>query len=489
MFRHKWVSILVFLLCLKLAAQSDFCADLLIPTLEQVSSLCSELGRNEICYGNNLVEASFIGDTPVDFTSPSDIAPVPLLESLHTTALDNQTGLFGVAVMQVQSSNIPNSLPGQVLTFLLVGEVTVENDVAPEEAFVPVDPIETVTTTAANIRLEPDSDNRIIGSVPANTSLALDARNEAGDWYRVSHEGQVGWVSSTVISQTDAMSELPVINRSSRTAMQAFYVRTGIGVLSCEEAPSQLIIQGPQGLETSLTINGAEVRIGSTIALSNPSPDRLRLSVLDGYAIVGNTTVPGGFSVDAAVSDNHIAPRAWHDFKPLPAQELEFFSQTSQSIGQELTTYAPDVPSPVEVQIMEETISGETPDITSPDTQILMSSDMARPIPENGDFPPIGLPTSAPVTGSSAGLPCLDSTVAYQGDISFTLPEQEGNGVKWTSTDGTCSGAPAFVLNIILTTDYVEASNRCASIAASGNPGFIDLSTEGFPGGYSHCWG
>jgi predicted outer membrane repeat protein len=47
--------------------------------------------------------------------------------------------------------------------------------------------------------------------------------------------------------------------------MQAFYLRAGIGGTNCAEAPNALIVQGPRNLPVDITINGANVRLGSTV--------------------------------------------------------------------------------------------------------------------------------------------------------------------------------------------------------------------------------
>ncbi len=49
--------------------------------------------------------------------------------------------------------------------------------------------------------------------------------------------------------------------------MQAFYFRTSISGTQCTEAPNSLVVQGPQDVAVDITANGADIRLGSTIAL------------------------------------------------------------------------------------------------------------------------------------------------------------------------------------------------------------------------------
>jgi hypothetical protein len=453
-----WPLFVTMLISLKLLAQGDACAEILLPTLEQVSGICQSIERNEICYGNNEVEASFSGDSPISFANPADIAPVPMLNSLHTSAYDSATGRFGVAVMKVQTSNIPNTLPGQILTFLLMGEVGIENAVLPEDAFVPVEPIEVFSLTAANIRNEPNSSSGVAWSVAANTSLAVDARNEAGDWFRVVGTARTAWISTSVLVQNEGMSSLPVYNRASRTVMQAFYFTAGIGRPSCEQASNQLIIQGPQGVETVLTINGAELRIGSTIALSKPSENVLRISVLDGSAVVNQISVPSGFSIDAPLRENHIQANSWGNFRPLPAQELDFHQQTSSSLGEELVSYVPDVPTVEEVRVIEAAIAPPT----------------ATPTP---------LPTFTPlpntVNNSGGGIVNPPPPACYtNGSGSFTVAGSSGSwGNLRSYPNTTCSGGGTIV------------SNRALIIASASDVGGICGSMGGTYYAYYPDWG
>jgi hypothetical protein len=466
-----WPLFVTMLISIKLLAQGNACEEILLPTLEQVSDICQSIERNEICYGNNEVQASFRGDSPVSFANPADRAPVPMLNSLHTSAYDSATGRFGVAVMKVQTSNIPNTLPGQVLTFLLMGEVGIENAVLPDEAFVPVEPIEVFTLTAANIRYEPNSSSSVAWSVAANTSLAVDARNQAGDWVRVVGTARTAWVSTTVLVQNEAMSSLPVYNRNSRTAMQAFYFTAGIGRPSCEQASNQLIIQGPQGVETVLTINGAELRIGSTISVTKPSENVLRISVLDGNAVVNQISVPSGFSVDASIRENHIQPNSWGNFHPLPPQELNFHQETSNALGEELVAYVPDVPTIEEVRVIEQAIS---PPTATP-----------RPLPTSTPLPNVVVNINTDSGGrGGAGTVCLDSNQPFH-DVSVEFPAYNGNALAWSSIDGSCSNGTFGNFSVVQAGNLSSANNQCNALGLT--PNASPMSTDGYPSGYYYC--
>ncbi|MCK6578310.1 MAG: hypothetical protein L6Q98_09425 [Anaerolineae bacterium] len=70
------------------------------------------------------------------------------------------------------------------------------------------------------------------------------------------------------------------------TPMQAFYFRTSAAGTECLGAPDSLIVQGPRGLKVDITANGADIRIGSTIALRSVTPtDEIKARLQDEFAL------------------------------------------------------------------------------------------------------------------------------------------------------------------------------------------------------------
>src|SRR5689334_1216132 len=135
-------------------AQAATCPELVNQALTAVDENCNTAGRNEACYGYDQVEASFLSSVADDFfTTPADLASVADLETIRTAPLNTETGVWGVAVMNLQA-DLPNTIPGQTVTFVLLGDVEVENAVAPEDVFVPAEGIEVTVDSAAgaNVR-------------------------------------------------------------------------------------------------------------------------------------------------------------------------------------------------------------------------------------------------------------------------------------------------------------------------------------------------
>lgn len=293
------------------AAQDDSqCTAVVQQALRAVGDNCEGLGRNAACYGYNSVGATFLQDVDENFfTLPADRAEIGIIESIRTTPLSLNDNQWGIAVMRVQA-NLPNTIPGQGVLFMLLGETSVTNAVAQDAAFVPVEPVMVTSTVNANVRSGPSTRNNVLFAVGVGTSLAADAQNPAGDWLRITYGDRVGWIFGELVTGADT-STLPVIDETSVGPMQAFYFTTGIGETLCAEAPDVLLIQGPENITVDLTANEANISISSTVLLQLIDENTMQITVVDGQAVVNNLVVPAGFKARAPIDldpDNDATP-------------------------------------------------------------------------------------------------------------------------------------------------------------------------------------
>src|SRR5688572_25976434 len=205
-------SFFFLLTCLSLSAAvaiaQETCPDLVQQALDATDQYCSEIDRNTACYGNNQIEAEIASDAP--FAAEGDIVPLADILSLKLAGLDVAAKKWGVTLMRVQA-DIPDTMPGQAVTFLLFGDVVIENAAGDDSGFSP---------------------------------------------------------------------------------MQAFYLKTGVGSADCAEAPDGILVQTPEGVaEISLTVNGADVTLGSTAFFQTRlhdegKPPSLTMSVLEGQGTI-----------------------------------------------------------------------------------------------------------------------------------------------------------------------------------------------------------
>ncbi|MEL7236270.1 MAG: SH3 domain-containing protein, partial [Chloroflexota bacterium] len=304
-------------------------------------------------------------------------------------------------------ANLPGALPGQGVVMLVMGDTEITNEVPADEAFIPAPPIELrVNTGGARLRSGAGLNFTIAGVAQLGETVQADAKNPAGDWLRVVYdEDRVGWMFVNLLDVTaEQIDGLPVVDPTIRTPMQAFYFTTGIGNPDCNEAPNAVLIQSPQGARTTLTINAAEITLGSTIYLeTDPSNGDMILYVLDGVAEVNNLVVPEGYRavVSTAGSVQAVTDLAAQGITPVTAQQLPEVSGQWRScavIGaaeRQRLSELPDIPA--SLLNYPVTLPGTpTQFCASPEELAALSQPTAPPVPTA--VPTVPGATPAPVT-------------------------------------------------------------------------------------------
>lgn len=129
----KPVTLFILFLCLvpvALLAQTD-CPTIAQQALVAADQYCQTTGRNQACYGNIQLSAEPQPNV-VNFTfsKAGDLANVADIKSLKLNPMDTTAGTWGVALLRLQA-NLPDTVPGQNVTFLLFGDVQIDNAVQP----------------------------------------------------------------------------------------------------------------------------------------------------------------------------------------------------------------------------------------------------------------------------------------------------------------------------------------------------------------------
>ncbi len=134
-----WKLILVILFLLACTAviaqaQAETCPAIVEETLQPIGDLCNPLDRNSACYGARMVEMTARDEqqTADFFSTPGDRTELALLREIRPQPLDETGRTFGVAVLNVQA-NLPDTLPGQSVILLLMGDARLTNE-APENS-------------------------------------------------------------------------------------------------------------------------------------------------------------------------------------------------------------------------------------------------------------------------------------------------------------------------------------------------------------------
>ena len=325
--RSPIYAIMMFLLgIVPVIAQGVSCPTLVEQALNAVGDNCSDMGRNSACYGYNQVDATFSGEFPENYFSvPTDRASLTDLDTLRTLPMDTNSSRWGVAVMNIQA-NLPNTLPGQGVIVMLIGDAEVRNDVAPEEASMIVDPISSVMLEEGFLYKSPSTSGEIIRVVPVNEILLIDGVNPTQAFLRVVSEDEIGWVEREHVARLMAMDALPTIGGSFPTPMQAFYLSTGIGESECSEADPMIAVQSPENITVDLTVNGVDIRVGSLVTFRNIARNTINMTVHRGgvTTVFGNTINAGESAIGIVNNDPNQEGSiiAWSDALPASEEEM-----------------------------------------------------------------------------------------------------------------------------------------------------------------------
>ncbi len=300
---------ILFLLCLApiiiLAAQD--CPAIVEQAITATDAACTEIGRNQACYGNVKLEAvPQAGVEAFNFSQSGDLVDVTSVQSLTLSSMNEAIQEWGVALMKVQA-NLPDTLPGQNVTLLLFGEVELQN-AAPTN----IDPV-TVSVTAknnVNVRSGPSTNDGVVATLAAGETVTADGRNPDNTWLRVQlADGTPGWVFGDLVTVDGDVATLTLVDplalvpppSETTPTTEVFYFKSGVSESACAEVPNGLLIQSPVGVQrVQLTINGVNLTIGSTVFLQTAEgdTDQMVISTLAGMVQVEadgvqQTVIPG----------------------------------------------------------------------------------------------------------------------------------------------------------------------------------------------------
>ncbi len=360
---RKVASLLVALCFTTVLAQATTCGTMVQQALMDVKSACAAIGRNQACYGNITLQATpRAGVANFTFTKTGDLANVADIDTLRLSALDSADKSWGIALMKLQA-NLPDTLPGQNVTFLLFGNVQIQNAVTAAASPVTV---QLTTKGNANIRTSPSTSGQVAGSASKGDTLIADGRNADSTWLRIQipDSSSLGWIFASLVTPTSDVSALSVVAsteaQTTFTPMQAIYFQSGITQPKCEQAPPDgLLIQTPQGAgRVDLRANDVDIQLGSTAFLQAQPGGVMTVSVVEGLGRVtaqGVTRiVPAGAQVTVPIDASLHASGVPGNPQPydatlvalLPVQDLPLAITIAPPITAEQLAAAQATPTP-----------------------------------------------------------------------------------------------------------------------------------------------
>jgi hypothetical protein len=288
------------------------CPEIVTQAMTATTEVCDGAGRNQACYGHvQLAAEPQVGVNHFVFNQRGDMADVSDIQSLRLSAMNVDAGVWGVALMRLQAS-LPESTPKKNITLLMFGEVEIGNSVTST----PLANVTIHSSQTINVRLLPSSEAVIVTTAAPQSILLATGRNSDTSWLRVKvDDGRAGWVYAPLVSSTDDLDTLAVVEPTSiyYAPMQAFYFQSGVDDAACPEAPnSGMLIQTPEGVgKVTFLINEVDIQLGSTVFFEAQPGDEMTVSVVEGSA----TVTTGGVSYHA-VAGTQIGVPLDEEMKP-----------------------------------------------------------------------------------------------------------------------------------------------------------------------------
>lgn len=262
------MGIVWFCLCPAVVLAQTACDASIQTALWELTTMCADIGRNQWC-------------------SPQQRAELSQLQTAQTSIAHQPAGILKM------QANLPDSLPEENVTLLLLGDVTIQKlpgIIAPT--------LSITTNHAVNIRRSPSSVDWIITEMPAGRQLTAIGRNAAGDWLQVRlpdgdgagpQQDSTGWVYAPNVTAEGYIESLPMppLPLSDRP-MQLFQFES-----RSEQCASGILLQTPPHAGwIDLQVNHVRLRLNATVFLQAAKPGEMILRVLEGVVKVTAMGIP-----------------------------------------------------------------------------------------------------------------------------------------------------------------------------------------------------
>ncbi|MDQ7025179.1 MAG: hypothetical protein Q9P01_03110 [Anaerolineae bacterium] len=124
----KWIIPFFLIIISASSTVAQQCLSIVTAALEQAGNECSLTERNQVCYGYINVNAlPSVNPNNFSFDVQGDIVPVEQVAALELSPFDEDTGEWGVVIARLQAQ-LPDTLPGQNVTIVFFGGVSMLND-------------------------------------------------------------------------------------------------------------------------------------------------------------------------------------------------------------------------------------------------------------------------------------------------------------------------------------------------------------------------
>lgn len=311
------------------------CPSLVRSALDLTQLNCEGTGINQACYGYIFLSAEpRPGLDEFNFNQPGDRVGLIDVQALQLSAMDTQSGQWGVMVMKVEARLEDGAVSPEDVQILLFGDTQL-TDAA--------NWVQVTAATDVNIRRTPGANGEVLAVLPAGQTIVANSRLEDSSWLRVrlnESTAGVGWIATQFLEPASDLDALPVISEQDAAAgvddisasygpMQAFMFQSGSDDSPCSEAPnSGMLIQTPEGVAAvTIWMDEVTIQLDGTGYVQADAGGALTVNVLEGSAQVeaqgDSRTVIEGQSVSVDLDENGMAASVPGDPAPLDSSAVQ----------------------------------------------------------------------------------------------------------------------------------------------------------------------
>ncbi len=100
----------------------------------QYADVCTQMGSNQVCYANDVIEAELDSESTTRFEFRGDIVPVDQLQAVFAHPLNLEAQEWGIAIFKLQAT-LPRTMPGQNVSLMVLGDTHLDNVSGDMQAF------------------------------------------------------------------------------------------------------------------------------------------------------------------------------------------------------------------------------------------------------------------------------------------------------------------------------------------------------------------
>lgn len=247
--------------------ESLLCSETIQTLFSDLQSNCENLSAGQVC------------DREGEMTA---------LEGIDTLSSSDET-------WDALALSLPANDPETNVQLILLGHAELSGLDASANAPAITATVRNASPFSANLRSGPSTDYEVAGTLGLGSETTADGRTADSGWLRLQTETGTAWIASSLVTSSDDLSALAIVDVNSPSATQSsLYFWNDAPLEGCDLASTGLLVHYASETPTQLLINDTALRlVNATLFLQASSAEALTINVLNGDVSItsaGETT-------------------------------------------------------------------------------------------------------------------------------------------------------------------------------------------------------